>query len=207
MRGTAWLLRNLVLVVAFASPLAAQDLSPGQSQSPGPGQNQSPILTLDQDRFYAGSLFGKALEAKSVAEVQVLAAENRKIEAELAAEELALTEKRARLKPEEFRPLADAFDAKVERIRAEQDAKSRALVQAHDAGRKHFFEVAVPILGEMMRRMGAVAILNKGAVILSFDVIDMTDAAIAELDKTLGDGSALPPETPAPATDEAAPAP
>jgi Skp family chaperone for outer membrane proteins len=146
------------------------------------------IVTLDQDRLYAGSTYGRALEAKSLAATQALAAENRQIEADLSAEEASLTTQRAGLSSEAFADLAAAFDAKVEKIRAAQVAKAEALTTDRDAGRKQFFNAAVPVLAELMRTMGAYAILNRDAVVLSFDSIDITDRAIAALDAGLGDG-------------------
>jgi Skp family chaperone for outer membrane proteins len=156
------------------------------------------ILTLDQDRLYSDSLFGKALEQASSDAVAALVAENRQIESDLTAEEKALTDQRATLSAEAFKPLAEAFDAKVEGVRAAQEAKSKALTEARDAGRKRFFNAVLPILAEMMRQEGALAILNKNAVILSFDSIDATNAAILAIDASLGDGSALSP-APSPA--------
>jgi hypothetical protein len=41
-----------------------------------------------------------------------------------------------------------------------------------------------------MQQMGAFAILNRSAVVLAFDSIDVTDRAIKALDEKLGDGSA-----------------
>ena len=148
------------------------------------------VVTLDQDRLYSASRFGQALEARSLAATQELAAENRQIEADLSAEEAALTTKRAQVSVEAFAALAAAFDVKVERIRAEQEAKARDLVTSRDAGRQQFFQAAVPVLAALMQDLGAYAILNHDAVVLSFDSIDVTDRAIAALDAKLGDGSA-----------------
>ena len=147
------------------------------------------ILTLDQDRLYAESRFGQALEKAAAEAAARLGAENRQIESDLAAEEKALTDRRATLSAEEFKPLAEAFDAKVERIRAEQEAKSKAVQDKRDAGRRAFFTAVLPVLAELMRQRGAQAILNKSAVILSFDSFDITDAAIQAIDAKLGDGS------------------
>lgn len=147
------------------------------------------IMTLDEERLYAASLYGKALEARALEASQALAAENRKIEAELSAEEADLTTKRGTMTSEAFTVLAEEFDAKVERIRAEQQAKAEKLVADRDAGRKEFFNAAVPVLADLMQQAGAYAILKRGAVILSFDAIDITDRAIAALDAKLGDGS------------------
>ena len=149
------------------------------------------ILTLDQDRLYSNSLFGKALEKTTAGAVAALVAENHQIEADLTAEEKALTDQRAKLSADAFKPLAEAFDAKVEGLRAAQESKSKVVQENRDAGRKRFFNAALPVLAELMRQRGALAILNKNAVILSFDAIDTTDAAIVAIDAKLGDGSTI----------------
>lgn len=180
------MLARLALILSLAFALAP--LAGAAQQAAAPPQ----ILTLDQDRLYTGSLYGKALEARSQEATQALAAENRKIEADLTSEELALTVQRATLTTEAFAKLANDFDAKVEKIRAEQQAKAEKLAADRDAGRKQFFNAAVPVLAELMQQLGAYAILNRDAMVLSFDAIDITDRAIAAMDAKLGDGSKAP---------------
>lgn len=183
------MLARLALCLCLAAtPLLAQQVSPPQ------------ILTLDQDRLYSMSLYGKALEAKSLAATQDLANENRKIEADLSAEEASLTTQRQTASVTEFAKLAADFDARVEKIRAAQEKKAQQLITDRDAGRKQFFDAAVPLLADLMRKLGAYAILNRSSVVLSFDSIDVTDRAVAALDAQLGDGSKPRPAplTPAP---------
>jgi hypothetical protein len=50
----------------------------------------------------------------------------------------------------------------------------------------------VPVLGELMAEMGAVAIIDKDVIILSLTAIDVTDAAIARLDAAGVDGAPAP---------------
>ena len=171
----AWLALGLWLAIAAAA--VAQQSAPPQ------------LLTLDQDRLYSGSRYGRALESRSLAATQALATENRKIEAALATEEAALTDQRKLVTPAAFTTLADAFDAKVEKIRAEQEAKATALKTERDTRRQQFFDAAVPVLAELMRQAGAYAILNHDAVIRAFDAIDVTTRAIAAIDTKLGDGT------------------
>ena len=193
----------------FAVPLAAQIVPPVTVEPPNPALTEpaqtepaqsepaqtdpAQILTLDKERLFAGSRFGQAVTGAVEAQAAALTAENRKIDADLEAEERQLTEKRPTMQPAEFRILADAFDEKVTALRIAQDAKSKALTRLRDDGRKRFFAAAVPILAALMRDKGALAILSNEAVILSFDRIDMTDEAIARLDAALGDGSNLLP--------------
>ncbi len=163
----------------------------------------SPILTIDQDRVYAASAYGQRVARDIEARAAQLAAENRRIEAELTAEELALTEARPSLPAEEFRARADAFDARVVAIRAEQDAKARQLSALREAARDVFWRDSLPALGQLLGERGAVAILDRRAVFLAANAIDITDEVVARIDAVIGEGPGLdaivPPVDPAPA--------
>lgn len=178
-----------LLSLSVALGAAAQD---GQMTGTDPAPVSS-ILVVDQDRLFTESAFGKAtLERERIATL-ALEAENSKIEAGLIAEEQDLTTRRATLPAEEFAALASAFDDKVERIRFEQDTKSRDLTRAREEDRQAFLRAVVPVLGELMAEKGAVAVLEKSSVILSLTTIDLTDDAIARVD------AVLPPATTPPA--------
>lgn len=161
-------------------------------------QEQAPpaVLTLNQERLYANSLFGQRVRDDLEAASAALAAENRQIETALVAEEAQLVEDRATLAPEEFRKLADEFDERVTGIRRAQVEKREALQRASDAERLRFFDMAFPVLFELVEETGALAILNQNSVILSSRAIDVTDRAIVRVDAAFG---ASPPEPVAPA--------
>ena len=176
----------LGLSVQLVLPLRAQE----------PEALRAPVLMLDRNRLFAESGFGKAAEARFQAESKALIAENLQLERALEAEERALTDQRATLEAGAFQELATAFDEKTEAIRAAQDTKSRAITAQRDADRQRFLQAAVPVLGELMRETGAVAIFDKDMVILSLRGVDITDEAITLIDAALGDGAVLP-EVPA----------
>jgi Skp family chaperone for outer membrane proteins len=178
-RGWAFV-RVLALAVVVAAPALGQDAPPAT------------ILTLDQERFFIESALGRASLERERAATLALEDENKRIEAELVAEEKALTELRRTLPPDEFAARAEAFDQKVERIRDEQDAKAGTLTAGREADRQAFLRVAVPVLGELLNEKGAVAIVDKQAIILSLSVIDVTDEAIARVDAAPGDAEAVP---------------
>lgn len=181
MRWGRALLIGLCLA-AFAPAVSAQTAAPVSSM----------VVTLDQERLLKESKFGAALAKAFDADTQALVAENRKIDADLEAEERDLTEKRKTMPPAEFRVLADAFDKKANELRDAQEAKSRELTRRRDTDRTLFFQNVAPILGDYMVERGAVAILDKSAVVVSLGTIDITDGAIQRIDEKLGDGSALP---------------
>jgi Skp family chaperone for outer membrane proteins len=122
------LIRCLALALGLLStqPALAQ-LSLGE-----PVATAGPILTLEKNRIYADSRFGRQTQAKIDADVKTLAAENRNLEAALEAEETALAERRTSMPAAEFQTLAQAFDAKVRDIRQARDAKVRDLSLRQD---------------------------------------------------------------------------
>lgn len=153
------------------------------------GLPNSEILTISSDRMFAESAYGKQVSSDIEAQGDILGAENRRIEIELITEERELTERRPEMKPEVFRGLADAFNAKVEDIRRTQDDKARALVQLQEEKQVAFFQAARPILADLMRESGASVVLERSSIFLSATAIDITDMAIGRLDATLGDGT------------------
>lgn len=146
-----------------------------------------PVLTVDGERLFSGSAFGRRVAAEVEQAARDLAAENREIEAALRAEESDLTTRRATLAPEEFRALANAFDEKVQRIRAEQDDKERAITQMRDKGREELLGRIAPILSDIVRERGSLVVLDRRDVFLSADSIDITDEAIRRIDAAMGD--------------------
>jgi len=180
--------RMLALCLAVLAGLNGQAVAQQEQAPPA-------VLTLNQERLYANSLFGQRVRDDLEAASAALAAENRQIETALVAEEAQLVEDRATLDPEEFRKLAEEFDTRVTGIRRAQVEKREALQRAADAERLRFFDMAFPVLFELAEDSGALAILNQNAVILSSRAIDVTDRAIAQVDAAFG---AAPPEPVAP---------
>ncbi|MEP4038579.1 OmpH family outer membrane protein [Pseudophaeobacter sp.] len=182
-----------------ALPLQAQQAAPSGSFALGRdvqlGTPQSGLLTIQPERLFSESLFGKRIAQEIEAEGAVLTVENRNIEAELRAEEQDLTQRRSTMEAEAFRTLADAFDRKVQETRSIQDKKLREISQLGESARREFFVASLPVLEGIMRETGAGAILDHATVFLSADVVDITELAIARIDKVLGDGLGQPEAT------------
>ena len=154
----------LAAFLSFATPLFAQDTTP--------------VLTIDQDRLLSETRLGAATLQALEAQAQELAEENQRIEDALIAEELELTEKRTTLEAAEFRELADAFDERVQQLRAEQDNKVRLLNRSREEAQSQFLRDAAPIISEIVRMRGALVVIDRRDVFLSADSIDITDEAI-----------------------------
>jgi Skp family chaperone for outer membrane proteins len=182
----------LVMMLAGVTPGLAQQapVAEPQTNTPAPARGGviSPVLTIDSERLFHDSAFGQRVTREIEVESEQLATENREIEAALEAEERDLTEKRSQMKPAQFRLLADAFDEKVQRTRAEQAAKNRALSEALDLERERFLSAAAPVLEQLMRNSDAAVILERRRVFVSSSVIEVTDEAIALLDEAIGTG-------------------
>lgn len=173
---------------------------PVQAQQDGGLSNlgvvQSLILTVAPDALYAQSDFGQRIVREIETESVEIAAENRRIEAELTAEERELTELRDSLAPTDFRARAEAFDEKVQRLRREQDEKARAVGQRNDDARRALLTAAQPILLQLMIESGAVAVLDRRSVLLSVESVDITDEAIQRVNAEFGAGAAILPLRP-----------
>lgn len=175
---------------------------PAAAQEPlARGQIQSPVLTIDAERLLAETRFGRRLAEDIRERAEALAAENERLQRELTEEERSLTERRPSMEMEEFRAEADAFDQRVQGIRADQDAKQSALEAELEEGRRGFLNAVTPVLGGLMIDLGAAVIMERRDVFLSASLVDITDEAVVEIDAQLGDGS-TPPLPPDAARDE-----
>lgn len=200
--GSCWLFGTMGLSVALAAGAALAQgegpaAVPGQPAATAPaaatgGRVASSVLLLNQDRLLTASRYGERIQREVEAAGSQLAAENRRIEAQLTEEELQLTQRRAQMSADEFRPLAEEFDNRVEAIRAAQEAKGRALQAQAEAAQASFFELVFPILVDLLRQRGAGVMIDSRAVLLSVEGVDITDEAIARVDAQIGEGGPEP---------------
>ncbi|TKD23045.1 OmpH family outer membrane protein [Rhodobacter capsulatus] len=184
------LLAAAVLALGLAAPVRAEPVAPAAV----------PVLTLDFERLFDDTLWGKAIAAEMTRESTALAAENTRIADDLIAEEKSLTERRAKLTPAVFRAEADAFDERATGIRAAQKAKAQALTQSFEAARQAFFVASGPLIDEILTRRGAVMVLDRRAIIRGLEAADITEDLARLMDARLGAGPAAAPGQPGPGT-------
>ncbi|WP_209503981.1 MULTISPECIES: OmpH family outer membrane protein [unclassified Ruegeria] len=157
------------------------------------GVPQASVVTLSGEQLFKNSAFGQRVLREIEKESAMLAEENERIVAELSREEKDLTEKRATMPAEEFRPLAEAFDVKVQSHRDGQRAKLDALARRSEEAQQTFFEIVRPILVDLLREFGASVIIERSNVVVSTS--DITEAAIIRVNTAIGDGSGLQKDT------------
>ncbi|MEM6376136.1 MAG: OmpH family outer membrane protein [Pseudomonadota bacterium] len=158
------------------------------------GVVQSEIVLIDPERLFEETRLGQAIAQRLQDGRDALIASNRELESALEAEEQALTAQRAQTSPEEFRVLADAFDEKVQQIRRNSERRARDLERNRERAPRDFLRQVEPILADLMRATGAVAILDQRSVLLSADIVDITDLAIARIDAAFSASEPQDPE-------------
>lgn len=188
-------LAGIVLATALSTAGAAAQTVSG-----------SPFLFINQERLLTGSRSGQALLAEEEKSRDTLRSEARALDSAFEAEERQLTDQRPTMKPEEFRKLADAFDARVVQARKDQDAKASSLGQEFDQRRRAFYARVAPLLVDLMDRAGARAVFDENSALLTDQTLNITDEVIAAIDAP-GDAAPVPGQAaPAPAPEETAPA-
>lgn len=188
-RGT----RLAALSLAMVAMLAIAP--PPSAEAQEAATIQSTILVLDPDRLFSGTEVGQKLTEDYQSERDALIANNRELEAELKAEEQALTDARDTMSAVQFRTEADAFDKKVRSIRLENEQKARDLERGRELAPLTLMRMAEPILVQIMRDTGGQIILDSRQVLLRADTIDITGLAIERVDAAIGDGANVDPDT------------
>ena len=152
--------------------------------------SQTPVLILDWERIFADSRVAQGVLGGIERQRSELVNENLRIQKELTAEELELTELRSTLSAAEFRERADAFDQKVQSIREERDAKEREL-QRRRVEERWNFRIAVEktLISDIMRERGAFLVLDRSATSVFATSIDITEEAISRMGPLLNASS------------------
>lgn len=177
-------LRLLILFAvtsaAFAVPSLAQSMP------------QSQVVVVDLDRVFTETLYGQRLQADFREADRVLNIDFDRIAAELIAEEKQLRDLRSETDPDQFRELAEAFDSKSNKLRLEQAERRKKLNQDFQIARENLLRQLGPILSQLMQERGASILIQKDDQrMIVFVQADITQSAIALIDKRLGNGLEL----------------
>ncbi|KEO51690.1 hypothetical protein TP2_09435 [Thioclava pacifica DSM 10166] len=178
--------------VLVAAPVAVFAQGTGSASVTHP---QSPVLTLDWERLYTESLWGKRVAKEIDAASASLRQENNRIAGQLEAEERDLTTQRASMAPADFQKAAEAFDKRATEIRAAQKAKADAIQSQLNAERQAFISAAMPLIDEVLAARGAAVVLDSRVIIRGLASADITAALAQRVDTEIGDGAGRVPAT------------
>ncbi len=154
-------------------------------------QERLPIASLNREDLFNKSDYGRALLARLNRKQKQLAAENTDLYTNLEREELELTALRKQIPPEEFAPLAKAFDTKANKIRSRQRQKLADLNDQLERARFTFFRHSETVIRELMQETGILYVLNEQAILVSTGEGDITGEVIQRLDKMFADGTLM----------------
>ncbi|MEM9012163.1 MAG: OmpH family outer membrane protein [Pseudomonadota bacterium] len=181
-----WLATALVAALMLAAPAVEAQ----------PRLGDRPVLVVDQDAVLNNSAPGRSLLDREEREKAELLEESQALARTLEAEERALSEQRQTMSPEDFAPLAAAFDERVVRARRTQDEKAAALARRIEAQRRAFFDSLRAVMADIMQDYGASLVLERRMVVITDQALDITDDVIARLGETPAEPTEEPPETP-----------
>ncbi|MFC3058234.1 OmpH family outer membrane protein [Paenirhodobacter populi] len=171
----------------LAAMLAGVSLAPGAAGAQAATASQQ-VLTLDWERLFDESHWGKRIREDLARESQALSQENDRIADELVAEEKSLTERRATMNAEDFRREAAAFDARATEIRNTQKAKAQALTQKFEDEREALFRAIAPLLDDILQQRGAAVVMDRRAIIRGRADADVTGALVTLVNDRFGEG-------------------
>lgn len=151
-------------------------------------EEKSVLFTVDMSKLLRSSDFGKNIIAVNNAARQNLQNENNNLEEKLLIEEKELSELRKTISIDEFRPKALEFDKKVTIIRKGQREKEENLNKKVRKEETDFFKKIYPILYELLIEHGGLVLIDQRNAILWDNSVDLTDDAIAVINRVLGSG-------------------
>ena len=151
-------------------------------------EEKSVLFTVDMSKLLRSSDFGKNIITVNNAARQNLQNENNNLEEKLLIEEKELSELRKTISIDEFRPKALEFDKKVTIIRKGQREKEENLNKKVRREETDFFKKIYPILYELLIERGGLVLIDQRNAILWDNSVDLTDDAIAVINRVLGSG-------------------
>ncbi len=123
---------------------------------------------------------------KQIEKIQKKSEEESKSEDDLIIKERErLIEQQSVMAPEAFEVKVADFEKKVQTYQVERQEKLRKLDQMVQMARAKILDEVKPIINEYAKEVGIKVILEKNAVVMSADEMDMTEQVIKILNKNL----------------------
>ncbi|WP_374308691.1 OmpH family outer membrane protein [Dongia sp.] len=129
----------------------------------------------------AGQSLKKQADARRKQNQTELLAEEKK----LRAENDQLNAQRATLSPADFGAKQQAFQQKLNAWRQGAEQKQKAFESSYNKAQKTIFETLQKVIGDIAVQKRLTLVLNKSVVIVSAQAWDISDSALAQLNKVL----------------------
>ncbi|WP_374651821.1 OmpH family outer membrane protein [Dongia sp.] len=129
----------------------------------------------------AGQSLKKQADARRKQNQADLLAEEKK----LRAENDQINAQRATLSPADFTAKQQAFQQKLNAWRQGAEQKQKAFETSYNKAQKTIFETLQKVIGDIAVQKRLTLVLNKSVVIVSAQAWDISDSALAQLNKVL----------------------
>jgi Skp family chaperone for outer membrane proteins len=177
----------LGLAMIALSPMEFVGVPQAMAQEAAPAAAQIPVAIgiVNVQAVVAKSTAGQSLKKQADArrkqnQTEILAEEKK-----LRAENEQLNQQRATLAPAEFQQKAQAFQGKLNAWRQGAEQKQKAFEGAYNTAQKQIFETLQKVIGDIAVQKRLTLVLNKSVVIVSAQAWDISDSALAQLNKVL----------------------
>lgn len=141
-----------------------------------------PVLVVDIDRAMREAKAAEALRALEVDERRALRARLDALQADLEADEAALSEAKPTLEREEFERRVQAFDTRVRAVRRAAQTAADTLQERFRAAAEALRTEIEPLLDAIMAERGAAVVFDRGSALRVAPGLDVTGEVLARLD-------------------------
>jgi len=178
MSKTALVLAALLMVLPLAPSAIAQQAAPAAPAAAIPVAIGIVNVQDVVKKSTAGQSLKKQAEARRKQNQTELLAEEKKLRAE---NEQLNTQRTA----PDFATKQQAFQQKLAAWRQGAEQKSKAFEVAYNTAQKKIFETLQKVIGDIAVQKRLTLVLNKSVVIVSAQAWDISEAALAQLNKVL----------------------
>lgn len=177
----------LGLAMIALAPMEFVGVRAAMAQEAAPAAAQIPVAIgiVNVQQVVAKSTAGQSLKKQADARRKQNQADILAEEKKLRAENDQLNAQKANMAPTEFQQKAQAFQGKLNAWRQGAEQKQKAFEGAYNAAQKQIFETLQKVIGDIAVQKRLTLVLNKSVVIVSAQAWDISDSALAQLNKVL----------------------
>ena len=178
---------RFLTMAAMAVAIAISPLQPAMAQEAAPTVAQIPVTIgiVNVQSVVTKSAAGVSLKKQADQQRKQIQTDLLAKEKQLRAESEQLNSQKAALPPAEFQQKAQALQEKLNAWRQDGEQKRKKFETAYNAAQKQIFETLQKVIGEIAVQKRLTLVLNKSVVIVSAQAWDISDSALAQLNKVL----------------------